>query len=655
MTNARPIAIAFALALPFAAAPPAHADLRLPAIFADHMVLQRGRPLRVWGWADPGEAITVRVADARADGVTDANGRWRVTLPPLTAGGPFELRVHGKTTLRVRDVLVGEVWLCAGQSNMRFPLGATDTASADVPAAHVPRLRLFTVARRTALVPVDDVRGAWHPTTPETARDFSAVAYYFGRELATTLDVPIGLVHASWSGTAGEEWLDRASLERDPSFAPILDRWHQTTEIEQAIFRRPAPVRIELDDFRLLGVGGASEPIATFDDGAARTFHGGGVDFDWTAAPRIAFTLVPGRERRGWAALVSGELDAPDVALLRIGFRPWDAPLDLRSFHGLRFTVRGRGAVRLRLLQPSITDWDDYATAPIRATADSLMVTIDFRDLAQAGWGRRMPLTLEAATGIAIEVLPAVRATKRPPGGLFNGMIRPLAPFGIRGAVWYQGEGNTARAYQYRALLPAIIAAWRAAWDQGDFPFGIVQLPGYGKVRAEPRGSRWAELREAQLRTLAVPHTGLAVTIDQGDPEDVHPRRKREVGRRLALWALGAVYGRDVAYAGPRPQSIQREPGRLRIGFSTDGSGLASRGATPLRGFAIAGADRAFHWAQARIEGDDVVVWSDDVAAPVAVRYGWADSPDATLVGGNGLPASPFRSDEWPGKTTDAR
>jgi sialate O-acetylesterase len=266
-----------------------------------------------------------------------------------------------------------------------------------------------------------------------------------------------------------------------------------------------------------------------------------------------------------------------------------------------------------------------------------------------------MPLTLDAAAGIGIDVLPRERPTKRPPAGLFNAMIRPLAPFGIRGAVWYQGEGNTARAYQYRKLLPAIVAAWRDAWAQGDFPFGIVQLPGYGKPRAEPRGSRWAELREAQLLTLAVPATGLAVTIDQGDPEDVHPRRKREVGRRLALWARGAVYGRDVVHEGPRYESVSREPGRLRVRFRHAASPLAARDDGPLRGFAVAGADRAFRWAEARIDGAEVVVWNDAVPAPIAVRYAWADSPDATLVNRAGLPASPFRSDDWPGKTADER
>jgi sialate O-acetylesterase len=538
---------------------------------------------------------------------------------------------------------------------MRFPLVSTDTAPADVPSAHFSRLRLFTVARRTLLTPAEDVQGEWQVTHPDTARNFSAVAFYFGRELATSLDIPIGLIHASWSGTAGEEWLDAAWLEADPDFAPILERWRETPEEERVIYHRPEPVRLELDDVRLLGDDGASRPLATFDDGAARTLPGGSVDFAWTSAPQVGFSLARGRGRRGWAVLVSGGIDAADVAMLQVGFRPWGEPVDLRTFRGLAFDLRGEGAIKLRLLQPSITDWDDYASPIITATSDWRTVTIAFRDLAQAGWGRRLPLTLEAASGIGIEVLPVHRAMKRPPAGLFNGMILPLVPFAIRGAVWYQGESNTPRAYQYRRLLPAIIAGWRAAWRQGDLPFGIVQLPGYGKRRAEPRGSRWAELREAQLMALSLPQTGLAVTIDQGDPDDVHPRRKIDVGRRLALWALGAVYGRDVVYSGPLYESTSREPGRLRVRFRNAGSGLASRNGEALRGFAVAGADQTFRWAEARIDGDELVVWSDDVPRPVAVRYAWADSPDATLIGRDGLPASPFRSDDWPGKTVDER
>ncbi len=633
----------------------ARAEPRLPAVIGDHMVLQRGRPVPIWGWAEPGEAITVRIADARGDAVTAADGRWRLTLPPLEPGGPFVLAVRGMASVLVKDVLVGDVWLCSGQSNMSFALASADTAARDVPAAGDAALRFFTVPRRSALEPVGDAGGAWQVSTPETARDFSAVAYYFGAALRERLDVPIGLVHASWPGTAGEEWLDPGSLRADASLRPIVARWDAAPAAEKAIFRRPTPVRLELDDFELLRVGPGSEPLADFDTGVATSRAGGAWTFDWKAAPHAAFALTPGDGGAGWAARIAGALEADDLALLGFRFRRWGEAIDLTTFRGLRFRLRGDGALKLRLLQPSITDWDDYATPAIAASSAWRQVTVLFRDLAQAGWGRRMPLTVDAAAGIVIQALPAHPPTRRPPAGLFQGMIAPLVPYALRGVVWYQGESNTARAHQYRRLLPALIRGWRRAFGQSDLPFGIVQLPNYGPARAEPRGSRWAELREAQLMALDLPDTGLAVTIDQGDAEDVHPKHKAEVGRRLALWALAAVDGVDVAYSGPMYEAMHVEDGRIRARFRCGERGLASRDGGPLKGFAVAGSDRTFRWAEARIEGAEVVVWSAAVPAPVALRYAWADNPEATLVDRDGLPASPFRSDDWPGKTVDQR
>jgi sialate O-acetylesterase len=648
------VACAAGVLLASLAATTVDAAPRLPAIIADHMVLQRDAPVPIWGWADPGERIAVRIEHARAEAVTDADGRWRVTLPALSPGGPFELRVHGTRTLRVKDVLVGEVWLCAGQSNMSFPLGSTDTAGRDVPAANHPALRLFTVPQTSALHPMRDTRGVWRTSTPETAAVFSAVAYHFGLELQKQLGVPIGLVHASWSGTAGEEWIDPAALRADPVLQPIADRWDRVTEDAKAIYRRPEPVRLDFDDFALVRPDGTTVPLSNFDDGSTRNLLGGDWIFDWATAPRARFALTTGRGAAGWAASITGSRSTADFVLLHMLLRPWSAPMDLREFRALRFNARGKGAFKVRLQLPSITDFDDYATSPITGSRAWTPVTVAFRELAQAGWGRKLPLTLDAATGVTIEAVPAHPTKVRPPGGLYRGMIQPIIPYAIRGVVWYQGESNNARAFQYRRLLPALIRDWRAAWGQGDFPFGIVQLASYGAIRAEPRGSRWAELREAQRLALVEPATGLVVAIDQGDPADVHPKHKAEVARRLALWALGTVYGSDVVYEGPSFESMRIERDRLRLHFRTRGA-LASRGGAPLAGFAVAGADRVFHWADASIDGDDVVVRTPAVRSPVAARYAWADSPTCTLVNESGLPASPFRTDDWPMKTAAER
>jgi len=646
------VAIATAVLL---AESPASAAPRLPAIVSDGMVVQRDRPVAIWGWAEPGEAIMVRVADARADTVTGSDGRWRVRLPPLAAGGPFTLMVRGTTTVTVKDVLVGDVWLCAGQSNMTFPLGATDTAAADVAAASHPELRLFTVARASSLTASADTHGRWQASTPETARAFSAVAYYFGVELQRHLDVPIGVVQASWSGSAGEEWLDDAALDADPILRPIADRWRVVSEAEREIYRTPERIELTFDDVTLVAPDGTTVAVADFDDGRQRTHFGGTWAFDWTTAPDARFELARLFGEAGWAAAVTGTRGIADLVLLRMAFRPWAAPFDATGFRALRFRVRGRTPFRVRVLQSSITDFDDYASAPIHPAAEWRIVTIPFDELAQAGWGRRHALSREAVSGIGMEVLPAVETPRRPPAGIFHGMILPIAPYAIRGVLWYQGESNNGRAYQYRRLLPALIRSWRAAWQDDALPFAIVQLPAYGKTRMEPRGSRWAELRDAQLSALALPYTGLVVTLDQGDPDDVHPKRKVEVARRAARWAQAVVYDHDVVPMGPRYDSSYIDGGRMRVHFRPSVAALATRdGGTP-RGFAVAGADRVFAWADARIDGDTVVVWSDAVPHPVAVRYAWADSPDATLIDDTGLPASPFRSDRWPGKTDDER
>ena len=305
-------------------------------------------------------------------------------------------------------------------------------------------------------------------------------------------------------------------------------------------------------------------------------------------------------------------------------------------------------AFRFRALQPTVTDWDDYSTSAFQATPDWQAITFWFKDLKQEGWGVTMPFTPQALSGLALEMVRAPDDIARPPAGLFNGMIAPLIPYAIRGAAWYQGEGNARKAYQYRRLLPAVIKGWREAWGEGDFQFLIVQLPNYGAHGVQADENAWAELREAQLMTLQVPNTGLAVTIDLGEADDLHPHQKAEVGQRLARWALGTTYAEDIVYSGPLYAAMIIENSRIRISFNHLGGGLEARRGT-LRGFAVAGADKRFRWAEAIIDGDTVVVSSPAVSDPVAVRYAWGGNPDCNLYNRNGLPASPFRTDDWPG------
>ena len=634
--------------------PSLRAEPRLPHLFSDHMVLQRDMDIPVWGWADPGERITVGLDATTRDTITSMEGNWRVSLPAMHAGGPFTLAVRGKKTLLlVKDVLLGEVWIASGQSNMTYALSGAMRGAEESSRALDSHLRFFSVPKKIALTPQADMPEAtWEICAPDTAKKFSAVAYFFARELRKALGIPVGVILSAWPGTAAEEWTDPESLRREPVLRPILQRWDASASPVRAFAAEPAEISLEFDDFELLPLPGdsrASLQLSNFDDGTSRTQTGGAWSYTWQDAASTAFELVaPGRGGAGYAARVAGSMDGASYSSLRASFKDDDLPADLSAFSGIRFWVRGTGAVQFQMLQPTITDWDNYSVPMIHATPEWRQVTTWFKDLKQEGWGVAAPFTPEALTGFQLVNTAPVGYPDRPPSGLYEGMIAPLEKYRIRGAIWYQGEGNTWRAYQYRTLLPSLIQGWRKGFGEPEFSFLIVQLPNFGSS-PELGDSIWAELREAQFLTAkAVPNTGLAVTIDVGDPKNLHPPRKAEIGQRLALWALGTTYGRKIVYSGPLYESMKIVGHEIRISFRFVGAGLEARGDV-LKGFAVAGADRKFHWAQARIDGAEVVVSNEEVPAPLAVRYAWTNSPDCNLYNKDGLPASPFRTDDWPG------
>jgi len=629
----------------------------LPTLFSDHMVLEQDREIHVWGKADPAEKVTVSIAGHSVSTAADPTGRWSVYMPVLKAGGPFTLTVQGtRQQVVFKDVMVGEVWVASGQSNMTFALSAADGADTEVPKADYGEIRLFTVPKKIAQSPQENTLPAgWQICTPDTAKGFSAVAYFFARDLHKNLNVPVGVIQSAWPGTPIEEWIDPDALRSDPELKPILDQGDHGSARDEKFADQLVPFELEFDDFELIPSSSASEGsmLASFDDGTTRTSMGGGFSYGWADAPDTAFDLVsPGRGRSGFAARVAGRLDGAQSSRLTVRYRPDRSPVDLSSYAGIRFWVRGNGSFRFRSLEPTITDYDDYSTRVLKVTADWQAVTVWFRDLRQDGWGVAKPFTQDALWGFSVESLTTLGYAPMPVSGLYEGMIAPLLPYAFRGVIWYQGESNALRAYRYRKLLPTLIANWRKASKNENLEFLIVQLPNHGATPDEPRESAWAELREAQLLTMKhTPQTGLAVTIDVGDPKDLHPHRKAEVGQRLALWALGTTYKKPIAYAGPLYESVDIAGSEIRIHFSHVGAGLEARGAGTLEGFSIAGVDRKFHWADARIEGDTVVISSRDVANPVAVRYAWADSPVCNLFNKDGLPASPFRTDDWPGIT----
>jgi len=640
----------------YAWASPCGAAPSLPTLFSDHMVLQQDRDIHVWGKADAGEKIVVRLAGREGNTTADAAGQWSVHLPTLAAGGPFTLTVQGSKQLVFKDVMIGEVWVASGQSNMTFELRGAEGASVEVPKADYPQIRLFTVPKKIALSPQEDTLPAsWQVCTPDTAKSFSAVAYFFARELHRNLKVPIGIIASTWPGTTIEEWIDPDALRADPQLKPILDEWNRASPAERKFVEEPLPYELEFDDFELIPASAGATPVtlANFDDGTSRTSMGGSFSYSWADDPDSSFDLVaPGRGERGFAARVAGRMDGTQGSTLTASYRLDRSPVDLTGYAGVRFWVRGNGSFRFKSLQPTISDYDDYAAPVLKASAEWQQVTVWFRDLRQEGWGVVMPLTPAALTGFAIENLTALGYQDMPVSGLYEGMITPLVSYPLRGAIWYQGESNALKAHQYRRLLPALIQSWRKATKNDDLWFLIVQLPNHGAIPEQPGESAWAEMREAELLTAEhTPHSGLAVTIDVGDPKDVHPHRKLEVGQRLAWWALGTTYKQPIVYSGPLYESMKVEGSGIRIHFAHVGAGLQARGGGAVQGFAIAGADHKFHWADARIGGDTVVVSSRDVASPVGVRYAWGDSPPCNLFNTDGLPASPFRTDAWPGIT----
>jgi len=635
------------------------ADVRLPGIIGDHMVLQQGQPIRIWGWAEPGEAVAVTIGADRAASVAEKDGRWQVTLPARRSGGPFEVIVEGQDRLILKDVLVGEVWLCSGQSNMQFAMSSTTHAEEDIAAADYPKIRLFTVPKECSLKPLTDTRGAWTVCSPDTVGRFSAVAYLFGRELFNELRRPVGLIASSWGGTNAEEWTSRPFLEGKDDVQPILDRWEQSASAVKALFHEPPAFDIWLDDFYLIPASRQGTPVLLddFEDGDLSNALGGKWRLGGSEPDgRFGTEISTPEMALGKSVRLSGKLKVSDQFLFEVSINDSGGPADLSAYEGLSFRVKGGGFLKFHSLQPSITDWDHYVLPTFAASEEWRTITIRFEHLRQAGWGKPNSFTRHALMGFMLEIVPFDSSFSRPPSGLYNGMIAPIVPFTLRGVAWYQGEGNAGRSYQYRTLLPALISSWRTAWGLGQLPFLIVQLPNYKERRQEPGESGWAELREAQFLTWkTVPNTGLAVTIDQGEADDVHPRNKREVGRRLARWALGTTYRRRGAFSGPLFDRAVVEGDKIRVRFTHTGGGLVSSEGKPLRGFAIAGNDRVFHWADATPAGREVVVWSAKVKEPVAVRYAWADNPDCNLYNKDGFPASPFRSDDWPGVTVSAR
>ncbi len=633
---------------------PHASDLKLPALFSDHMVLQQKATCPVWGWASDGAKVAVEINGQSAETLAK-DGRWQVQLPALVAGGPYTLTIRtDDCTIEFDDVLVGDVWICSGQSNMEFAVESANDAQAEIAQAQHPTLRLFTVEKATSDEPLEDVTGQWVVCTPETVGEFSAVGYFFGRDLLNDGIERIGLIDTTWGGTVAEAWTSLETLYSDPEFAPILARDVDTDAIKAELTQKYGAELLtdeQNGDVVMADTTAFEEGWADMDVDLTQwatmnlptLWENAGLNLDGVVWFRRQVTIP-----ETWAGQdLTLQLSTIDDA-------------DLTYFNGIQ-VGRTYTETPSHWMAPRV-----YTVPGDLVRAGKNVIAVRVLDTQQGGgiYPSSTPMQIGPADGgrsfdltgpwhFRIECIMAVgTGQENLPARLYNAMVAPLVPYGIKGAIWYQGESNADRAYQYRRLFPAVIQDWRKSWGIGDFPFYFVQLANYMARKDQPEDSTWAELREAQRMTLSLPHTGMAVIIDVGQADDIHPRDKQTVGKRLALIAQAQDYGQAVEYSGPVYASMTVEGGRIRLHFDHIDSGLVAKGG-PLTGFAIAGVDRQFHWADATIENKTIVVKSDRVANPVAVRYAWADNPACNLYDGAGLPASPFRTDDWPGVTVD--
>jgi len=639
----RPVLLAL---VTLAAAAVAQAQLRLPLVLSDGAVLQRDHEIPVWGWAAPGAEVAVALGGSTRVTTADAAGRWRTAFPARPAGGPLALAVtSGAETATAVNLLVGDVWLLSGQSNMEWTVKDAANATAEIASATDAGIRHFKVPQSFADAPQNELAGgAWAIGSPETVGDFSAVGYVFAREIREAEGVPIGLLHTSWGGSRIEPWMSAAMLgwsDADVEAARQRERDHEA-ELRAALRDRIGELPTED-----AGMDGdhALWAAPDLDDAGWSRVHvpaiweaEGYADLDGVAWYRTTVTLSEAEAAEG-VTLGLGRIDDDDVAWVngvRVG------GLDNSWNVARRYAVpasalhAGDNVLAVRVV--------DHGGGGGIAGADDLVYV-------ETASGARRSLVGDWRFKVGVVQLSSAGTRNQVPRILWNQMVAPLTPQPIKGVLWYQGESNANTmedAVAYRDLFPAMIEGWRAAWAQPDLPFYWVQLANF---HAPPRDAAdtgiWPFLRASQSATLALPHTAEAVILDVGDADDIHPRDKQTVGHRLALAARALVYGEaDLVYSGPRYRSHTVEAGRVVVAFDHVGGGLATRAGAPLGGFTLEDADGTWHDAEARIEGEHVVVWSEGVPAPVAVRYAWADNPvAATLTNAEGLPAAPFQAD----------
>ncbi|WP_348812802.1 sialate O-acetylesterase [Flavobacterium maritimum] len=621
----------------------ANANVRMPLLFSDGMVLQRNKEIPVWGWADANEKVEVHFNKQTKTITTDASGKWMVKLDSEKAGGPFELTITGKNKIVIKDVLVGEVWICSGQSNMEFQMYKTMNSEKEIADSDYPMIRHFGVAQDLSGSPKEDLKeGKWVISNKENVKDFTAVGFFFAKKLYAELKIPIGIINTSWGGTCVETWTSREAFEKSDDFKAMIAEVPSVNM--DAIFETYKKSLLDniqkIQGFEVTDVNQDQFKNSDFKDANWPEIKVPSLwenqqigNIDGVVWMRKTIVLSAEQAKKE-AVLYLSKVDDEDVTYVngvQVGTNNiWEAKRIYKIPVGV--LKEGSNVIAVRI--------GDY-TGGGGIYGDPADLKIDFKDSIVPLEG----LWKFNVVNVKISVSP-----NSYPSLLYNAMVNPLIPYAFQGVLWYQGEANVWRAKQYKKAFPLMITDWRAKWNQGNFPFYFVQLSTFNEFNGNSKvGSRWAELREAQTQTLQLPNTGMAVTTDIGNAKDIHPTNKQDVGKRLAAIALNNVYGKKRVYSGPMYKSMEIKANQIILTFDNTGSGLSSSdNGENLKGFEIAGADKVFYSAKAIIKNNTVIVSSEKVSNPVAVHYGWADDDtDINLFNKEKFPASPFRTDDW--------
>lgn len=627
------------------------AQLKVARLFSDHVVLQRQKPIPVWGWSTVKDKITVTLAGQTQIAVTDANGKWTLTFSPLEAGGPYEMFISNKSnSLKIKDILIGEVWLCSGQSNMELSVKQADNYLKEKKNANFPQIRHFSVEHEVTMTPETDLKsGEWKLASEETVGDFTAVGFFFAREIYQKLNIPVGLLHSSWGGSQVEGWVSKEGMATNDEFKNyaqnLPNNWTdadvmQDKKLRKQLFKTDFMPTLEDEkkytstDYDFSKWQNAGNSFGSWDWKGVWAFRGNGfmarnVEISAGMAGKET-TLGLGIQDSPNNVYINGKLVSEGIIK---GIRKITVPANTWKVGNNSLVIKFG-----KMIDPA---W--YGLGLMGTNDDLFVSAIDEKVSLDNDW-KLMPSFADKHE--------YNHSSNNVGTTIYNGMIAPLVPFAIRGTLWYQGETNAGRAYQYRQSFPLMINDWRKKWND-DFSFYFVQLSTYGSYQNSNQGSNWAELREAQTMTLSLPKTGMAVTTDVGNPVDIHPTNKQDVGHRLALNALKKDYGQNIVFSSPMYDNVAFGTNNATISFKNVGGGLMVKDKFGyLKGFEVAGEDKVFHYAKAEIVGDRVVVIHPQNQKPIAVRYAWADSPiDANLFNVEGLPANSFRTDDWEGIT----